>query len=114
MKTSRIRLLYASIALTVFLGCGSNGSEYVGKWQTIASPHHSLEIAKDGKVFLVKSPQGGFLGPVTISTTAATLSKNDTLDFQTGFGVSSITYVKSTGHLLVPGVMGSIEYVHAQ
>jgi hypothetical protein len=103
----RARNLFVFVTLAILVGCASPGSKYVGKWQTVVSPHSPMEIVENGKGFLIKTP-ASFFSPK--STIAASLTKDDTLEVSGLLG-AVVVYVKSTNHLIVPG---SIEYERVQ
>jgi hypothetical protein len=111
-KVKKIFIVFLAVLL---VACGRQGAEYLGKWQT-ADGKHTVEISQNGENLLLKvtdpAHKGLFFSEPgkTTTTTISGVVKDGLLKIDGPFGGATVTYVKKSDTLLIPGGMGDIEY----
>ena len=104
------RLLAILLLSLILAACNSAlaGKEYIGHWENSKlKQQDTLDITRDGEHFLIKKTTAH-----QVTTYPATL-KDGILQLADGSAIP-FTYVKATDALIVPGVVGDIEYHRTQ
>ena len=91
--------LLSAVALT---GCGSRGSEFLGRWVNTQNPNDTFQITRNGDEYLIVSPdQKAGVGAIY---------KDGALEVKGALLSVNLTYVKKTDTVLTPGFFGQMEY----
>lgn len=91
------------LAVGLVVGCGSKGSQFLGKWTKISGPSPSqMEITKNGDGFLIKV---GSESPIGASLKDGMLMVGD---------LAPITYIEKTDHITLANFAGTTEYERAK
>ncbi len=102
-RYSKAALLVAALLLPI-LACSKPGSEFVGKWVNTKNANEQMEIVRNGDEFLI----------VEGSTKVGALYKDGGLEIAGALGNVRLTYVKSSGTILAPGMFGQTEFKRAR
>lgn len=92
------------LAAILAAGCSHPGDKFVGKWVSKSNANDTIEIVRNGDGYLVVSGQ---------SKTGASF-KDGQLEIASMMGMITLTYIKSSDTLVMPGFFGQAEYERAK
>ena len=103
MKTLFLRIISICLLSTVALtGCGSRGSEFLGKWVNPKNPNDTFQVTRNGDEYLIVSQDQ--------KPGVGAIYKDGNLEVKGALLSVNLTYVKRTDTILTPGFFGQVEY----
>jgi hypothetical protein len=103
MKTLILRIISICLLSSVaFTGCGSRGSEFLGKWVDTKNPNDTFQVMRNGDEYLIVSQDQ--------KPGVGALYKDGTLEIKGALLSANLTYVKRTDTILAPGFFGQVEF----
>jgi hypothetical protein len=104
-----MKKLLLLVLASLLLACSGPGADYLGTWVNSRSADNTIEIVRNGENFLVKETRPSLFGrngETQTSNTPAVL-KDGLLQIQSALGPVTITHVKDSDTLSMPGLLGS-------
>jgi len=87
-------------------GCGQNGSDFLGTWESTRQAKSTMTIERNGDAYIVRREIPTYVGAPKKDSYPATV-ENGMLHMNVGIGTIDFAIDKSSGHL----VGGGLDYL---